>query len=251
MNILIVEDEAAAAARLRKMLLEIDPSVKVVAEVATVREAVQWVKENPAPDLAFFDVQLADGESFAIFRSVDVAFPVVFATAFDEYALQAFRVNAIDYLLKPLKKAELAEALHRAAKGGALRDLASLERTAAATAPPVVPVKRFLIRYGDHFKLVEPDQIAYIHSLQKNTFLRTREGRDLPLEESLDRLERQLDPGRFIRLNRQLIVSLTSIKELLAYSKSRVKVVLDPPYADDAIVSSERSADFKRWLAGE
>ena len=112
-------------------------------------------------------------------------------------------------------------------------------------------MKRFLIRYGDHFKLVEPAQIAYIHSLQKNTFLRTREGRDLPLEESLDRLEKQLDPARFIRLNRQLIVELRSIKELLAYSKSRVKVVLDPPYTEDAVVSSERSAHFKRWLAGE
>ncbi|HMC98034.1 MAG TPA: LytTR family DNA-binding domain-containing protein, partial [Flavobacteriales bacterium] len=112
------------------------------------------------------------------------------------------------------------------------------------------PIKRFLIRYGDHFRVVEPDGIAYIHSLMKNTFLRTREGRDLPLEESLDKLELQLDPEKFIRLNRQLIVHLHSIKELLAYSKSRVKVVLDPPYNDDAIVSSERSAEFKRWLAG-
>ena len=249
MNILLVEDEAAAVVRMRKMLVEIDPAAQVVADVPTVREAVAWIKTHPAPDLAFFDVQLADGESFAIFKQVEVLFPVVFATAFDAYALQAFRVNAIDYLLKPLRKAEVAEALLRAQKGGVVRDLAGLERSSAV--PPPALVKRFLIRYGDHFKLVEPAHIAYIHSLQKNTFLRTREGRDLPLEESLDRLEKQLDPARFIRLNRQLIVQVDSIKELLAYSKSRVKVVLDPPYAEDAIVSSERSAEFKRWLAGE
>ncbi|MGV3637110.1 MAG: LytR/AlgR family response regulator transcription factor [Flavobacteriales bacterium] len=251
MRILIVEDEAAAVARMRKMLAEIDPTVSVVADVPTVKEAIDWIKNNPAPDLAFFDVQLADGDSFAIFKAVDVTFPVVFATAFDAYALQAFRVNAVDYLLKPLKKADLAQALLRAQKSGVVRDHAALANAAPGTTPPAVPVKRFLIRYGDHFKLVEPAQIAYIHSLQKNTFLRTREGRDLPLEESLDRLEKQLDPARFIRLNRQLIVELRSIKELLAYSKSRVKVVLDPPYGEDAIVSSERSAEFKRWLAGE
>lgn len=249
MNILIVEDEAAAVARMRKMLLEIDPSVKVVGALATVRETVDWIRSNPAPDLAFFDVQLADGESFAVFKSIEAPFPVVFVTAFDEHALKAFRVNAVDYLLKPLKRAELAEAMLRARNLRVVRDHGAL--ASPGDVPRPLPVKRFLIRYGDHFKLVEPSQIAYIHSLQKNTFLRTHEGRDLPLEESLDRLEKQLDPARFIRLNRQIIVELGSIKELLAYSKSRVKVILDPPYGEDAIVSSERSADFKRWLAGE
>lgn len=250
MNVLIIEDEAAAVTRLRKMLVEIDPTTQVVADVPTIRQAVEWIKNNPAPDLALFDVQLADGESFAIFQQVEVDFPVIFITAFDEYAIKAFRVNALDYLLKPLKKAELIEALARVKKVGVVRDHAPLA-IRSATEPPFVPIKRFLIRYGDHFKVIEPDQIAYIHSLQKNTFLRTNEGRDLPLDDSLDKLERQLDPARFIRLNRQLIVELKSIKELLAYSKSRVKVVLDPPYGEDAVVSSERSAQFKRWLAGE
>lgn len=249
MNVLIVEDEATAVKRMRKLLVEIDPSIVVVADVPTVKGAVEWIEANAAPDLAFFDVQLADGESFAIFQQVDVTFPVIFATAFDTYAIKAFRVNAVDYLLKPLKKEDLAAALARIAKGAVVRDHAPLALHEEPTRP-VAPIKRFLIRYGDHFKVVEPDQIAYVHSLQKNTFLRTKEGRDLPLEESLDKLELQLDPAKFIRLNRQLIVQLHSIKELLAYSKSRVKVVLDPPYGEDAIVSSERSAEFKRWLAG-
>jgi two-component system LytT family response regulator len=250
MNILIVEDEAAAVKRMRKMLVEIDPDIAIVADVATVSAAVEWIQANQAPDLAFFDVQLADGESFSIFKQVAVEFPVVFATAFDDYAIQAFRVNAVDYLLKPLKKAELAEAVARAHKGSVVRDHRALaEHTVSSE--PIVPAKRFLIRYGDHFKVVEPQDIAYIHSLQKSTFLRTVEGRDLPMDDSLDKLEKQLDPTTFTRLNRQLIVRIGSIKELVAYSKSRVKVILEPPYGDDAVVSSERSAHFKRWLAGE
>lgn len=251
MKVLIVEDEEAAVKRLRKLLVGIDPGMEVAADVASIESAVDWIRSNPAPDLALFDVQLADGESFEVFRRVEVPFPVVFTTAYDAHALQAFRVNAVDYLLKPINPEELRAAVERVKRFGLVRDMGPLGMSRPASEAPVAPVKRFLIRYGEHFKVVEPEQIAYIHSLMKNTFLRTREGRDLPLEESLDKLERQLDPQRFIRLNRQLIVHLHSIKELLAYSKSRVKVVLDPPYGEDAVVSSERSAAFKRWLAGE
>lgn len=248
MNVLIIEDEAAAVKRLRKMLSGLG-EIEVVADIPTVTGAIQWFKENPAPDLALFDVQLADGDSFRIFAEVEVTCPVVFTTAYDEHALKAFRVHALDYLLKPINAADLARAVERVRALGVVRDHAQLSKEATSD-EVVAPIKRFLIRYGEHYKVVEPDGIAYIHSLMKNTFLRTKEGRDLPLEESLDKLEKQLDPEKFIRLNRQLIVQLHSIKELLAYSKSRVKVVLDPPYSDDAIVSSERSAAFKRWLAG-
>ncbi|MBX2973523.1 MAG: response regulator transcription factor [Flavobacteriales bacterium] len=251
MNVLLVEDEPAAVARMRKLLAAIDPAIRVVGDVPSVREAVAWFNSQPAPDLAFFDVQLADGDSFAIFSKVAVDCPVVFTTAYDEYALKAFRVNALDYLLKPVRADELAGAIARARAGGVVRDHTKLEVGPAAPDKATALVKRFLIRYGDQFRVVEPDQIAYIHSTQKNTFLRTRQGRDLPLDQSLDRLEPQLDPAHFTRLNRQLIVRIDSIRELVAYSKSRVKVLLDPPYEDDAIVSSERSAAFKRWLAGE
>lgn len=248
MRLLIIEDEQAAVKRLRKLLSELAPDVEVLADLPSISSAVAWIEANAPPDLALMDVQLADGESFAIFERAQVDFPVVFTTAFDEHALRAFRVNALDYLLKPIRREDLQQALQRARKGMVVRDHSALAQ--ADVERPSAPVRRFLIRYGEHFKVVEPDQIAYVHSLMKNTFLRTREGRDLPLEESLDKLEKQLDPGMFIRLNRQLIVHLHSIRELLAYSKSRVKVVLDPPYEDDAIVSSERSAEFKRWLAG-
>ncbi|MBK8497365.1 MAG: response regulator transcription factor [Flavobacteriales bacterium] len=248
MKVIIIEDESAAVNRLRKMLAAVG-GIEVIADIPSVTQAIAWFKENPPPDLALFDVQLADGDSFEVFSKVEVACPVIFTTAYDEHALKAFRVHAIDYLLKPINASDLAAAVERVRNMGVVRDHSALA-AGAGKEEIVAPIKRFLIRYGDHYKVVEPDGIAYIHSLLKNTFLRTKEGRDLPLEESLDKLEKQLDPEKFIRLNRQLIVQLHSIKELLAYSKSRVKVLLDPPYADDAIVSSERSAAFKRWLAG-
>lgn len=250
MRILIVEDEPAAVKRLRKLLVGINPAFVIVGDVPSISAATEWFGANEMPDLALFDVQLADGDSFEVFKRVEVACPVIFTTAYDEYALQAFKVNAIDYLLKPVNAEELKSAIDRVQRMGLVRDHSRLLEPAAEPQQPVAYVKRFLIRYGDHFRVVEPDGIAYIHSLMKNTFLRTTEGRDLPLEESLDKLEKQLDPQKFIRLNRQLIVHLHSIKELLAYSKSRVKVILEPPYGEDAIVSSERSATFKRWLAG-
>lgn len=250
-----MDDEEAALKRLTKLLTAAVPGAEVVGTAGSVEATVKWFAENPAPDLALFDVRLSDGDSFAVFRRTEVACPVIFTTAFDEYALQAFRVHAVDYLLKPVKLEELAAAIARVRAVGTVRDLAPLadKDAAAGGAGPgraTAPIKRFLIRFGDRYRVVEPKDIAYIHSLAKNTFLRTREGRDLPLDDSLDRLEPQLDPEKFFRLNRQIIVRYDSIKEMVAYSKSRVKVVMDPPYGDDAVVSSERSAEFKRWLAG-
>lgn len=247
MNILIVEDEAAAMKRMEKLLKEIDPEVTIVGRTGTVKDTVEWLEDNEWPDLAFFDIQLADGESFEVFHRTEVGCPVIFTTAYDEHALKAFRVNAVDYLLKPLRKGELSDAMERAGRLRVVRGRpAGKEDT-----PSELVAKRFLIRYGDTFKVVEPKDIAYLYSLEKNTFLRTTEGKDLPMDESLDRLEKQLDPARFFRLNRQVIVGFDSIKELIAYSKSRVKVIMEPPFGEDAIVSSERSAEFKRWLAGE
>ena len=248
MNVLIVEDEVAAVKRMRKLLEEIDPSIRIAGTTDTVAATVAWLDENERPDIAFFDVQLADGESFEVFKRTEVACPVVFTTAYDEHALKAFKVNAVDYLLKPIKKVELEAAIKRVQDVRVVRDHS--RAVPIGEAMPSAPIKRFLIRYGDHFKVVEVGDIAYVHSMEKNTFLRTREGRDLPLDDSLDRLEKQLDPEHFFRINRQVIASLHSIKELLAYSKSRVKVRFEPPYESDAVVSSEKSAEFKRWLAG-
>lgn len=251
MKILIVEDEAAALKRMTKLLADVEPSAVIVANTTSVMGTVEWLHANPAPDLAFFDVRLTDGDSFAVFQRAQVNCPVIFTTAFDEYALKAFKVHAIDYLLKPVKLEDLAAAMSHFKALGTVRELASLAvANVSDTDRPVSLIKRFLIRYGDHYRVVEPKDIAYIYSMEKSTFLRTLEGRDLPLDESLDRLEKQLDPEKFFRLNRQVIIHFQSIKELVAYSKSRVKVLMVPPFGEDAVVSSERSAEFKRWLAG-
>lgn len=251
MTALIIEDEPAAVQRMRKLLAEVDPGIRVLNVLESVVDGVAWFEEHEPPDIAFFDVRLADGDSFEIFKRTEVACPVVFTTAYDEHALQAFRVNAVDYLLKPVKLEELAAAIGRCRNLRVVRDHSGLRPTSDGTEAPAIFIKRFLIRYGDHFRVVEPNDIAYIYSQDKNTFLRTTEGRDLPLDESLDRLEKQLDPEKFYRINRQAIIHLQSIKELLAYSKSRVKVIMNPPFGQDAVVSSERSADFKRWLSGQ
>ena len=246
---LIVDDEPAARNRIAR-LLATEPDIELVGECRNGQEAIEAVQKH-RPDLMFLDVQMPQMNGLEVVERIpaDRRPFVVFVTAHDQYALKAFDVNAVDYLLKPLKKEDLAGAIARVRTSGVVRDHSALAARTATTLA-TMPIKRFLIRYGDHFKVIEPAQIAYIHSLQKNTFLRTKEGRDLPLDESLDKLEKQLDPAVFIRLNRQLIVELHSIKELLAYSKSRVKVILEPPYGEDAIVSSERSAEFKRWLSG-
>ena len=252
MNVLIVEDEPAALKRMTKLLAEIDPAIQIVGRTDSIAGTIAWLKANEPPDVAFFDVRLADGNSFSVFDQVDPACPVIFTTAYDEYALKAFKVHALDYLLKPVKKDELNSALKHLAEVSKVRDNKALAHAEQVDEAKIsAPIKRFLIRYGDHFKVVEPKDIAYIYSLEKNTFLRTLEGRDLPLDESLDRLEKQLDTEKFFRMNRQVIIHFQSIKELVAYSKSRVKVLMNPPFGEDAIVSSERSAEFKRWLAGQ
>lgn len=245
----IVEDEAPAAARLTKLLHEAAPEIVVEAVLPGVKEAVQWFNAHPAPDLAFFDIRLTDGDSFSIFSQAEVACPVIFITAYDEHALRAFRVNALDYLLKPLRQEDLAGALARWRSLRVVRDHRSLASPVPGAEQPA-PIKRFLLRFGDHFRVVDVGEVAYLYARDKTTYLRTWEGRDLPLDDSLDRLERQLDAVHFHRVNRQLLVHVRSIKELLAYSKSRVKVLLEPPYDHDAVVSSERSASFKRWLGG-
>ncbi len=249
LDVLIVEDEEVAARRMRKLLGELDPGIRVVGSTGSIRDTVAWLSANADPDMAFFDIQLSDGESFEIFRQVAVEFPVVFTTAYDEHALRAFKVKAMDYLLKPVKRAELQNVLERLERMRVVRDHGATRKADEEAGSG--HARRFLIRYGDLFKVVVPEEIAYLYSMEKSTFLRTRQGKDLPMDESLDRLEKQLDPEHFFRLNRKLIIRFESIQELVAYSKSRVKVVLDPPFAEDAIVSSERSASFKQWLGGK
>jgi len=250
MKILIIEDEQAAARRLQKLLSEIDATHEVVGVLSSIESSVDWLNVNPSPDLILMDIHLADGSSFEIFDKVSIQTPVIFATAYDEYALKAFKVNAIDYLLKPIKQAELENALNKVAgnvkKEDANNDLIHKLEEAGL----IRKSKRILVRMGQSIKLVDLDQVSYFYSKDKISFAVLPGNKRYPLDQSLDQIEHMVDPLHFFRINRQFIVKMEAIDEMVAYSKSRVKLKLNPPTEEDAIVSKERSPEFKRWLIG-
>ncbi len=251
-HIVIIEDEAAAARRLAKLIQEIDPSVKIVQRLDSIETSIEWLSKHEDYDLLLMDIHLADGSSFEIFEHIDLKKPVIFTTAFDEYAINAFKVNAVDYLLKPIKKNELANAINKF-KNTDLSRLFDIQKFVQSF-PSANELnnlnKRFLIRLGQHIKLVEIKDIAYFYTEDKITFLITNTGKRYPLDHSLEKLEQILNPQQFFRINRQFIINIDAIDELYTYSKSRVKVILSPSCELETIVSTERSPHFKKWLAG-
>ena len=257
MKILLIEDENAAARRLEKLLGEVAPEATVIGRLDSVEAAIGWFQTNPQPDLILLDIHLADGSSFEIFEHVKVKSPVIFTTAFDEYALKAFKVNAVDYLLKPIKVNELAEAIdkykrvfHAAAPAA---DYSGLLQTLRQQEGGQYYLRCMLIRFSNSFRLVDMGDAAYFYTKDKITFLLTRStSKRFPIDYPLDKLETLLDPATFFRINRQFIINVSANKEMHPYSKSRVKVDLEPPAADfETIVSTERSSEFKKWLVGE
>src|SRR5688572_12623569 len=250
MKILIIEDEPTAARRLQKLLGDIDPSFEVIESLPSIEASVDWLNEQPSPDLILMDIHLADGSSFEIFEKVQIHSPVIFATAFDEYALKAFKVNAIDYLLKPIKQNELEKAMQKLADKTAPDPKNDDLIQKLEEAGLIRKAKRLLIRMGQSIKLIDLDQVAYFYSKDKISFAVLPGNKRYPLDQSLDQIEQMVDPLHFFRINRQFIVKMESIDEMVAYSKSRVKLKLNPPTEEDAIVSKERSPEFKKWLVG-
>lgn len=249
MKVLIIEDEAAATRRLTKLIREIDSQIEIIDTLDSVTASINWLSSREHPDLIFMDIHLADGSSFEIFNFVEIKKPIVFITAFDQYAVQAFKVSAIDYLLKPIKNHELAQAIE---KFKALKKDQAFDYEEIARAMRKDTVgKRFLIRFGQQIKVVEMSQAGYFYTQDKITFIVTKDGKRYPLDHSLEKLEEMLDENLYFRVNRQFIVGIESIREMYAYSKSRVKVELIPPCEIETIVSTERSPQFKKWLTGE
>jgi two-component system, LytTR family, response regulator LytT len=249
-RILIIEDEEPAAKRLLKMIREIEPAVEITGSIASVSAALEWFGKNPAPDLIISDIQLADGTSFDIFKQVNVLCPVIFVTAYDQFAIDAFKLNSVDYLLKPLKKDELLAAISKFKKTRASATPAlDINKLLQAYTPQLQNYKsRFIVRYGEHIKTIHTDEIAYFYTEDKINFLTTHEGRRFSIDFNLDNLETLLDPKTFFRINRQFIVSISSIAEMFAYTKGRVLIKLKPAAKQETIVSTERSAEFKDWL---
>lgn len=252
-NILIIEDEEPAANRLKKMLAELEPEINVLENIVSVSSAITWFKENQMPDLIFSDIQLSDGISFEIFKNVEVQCPVIFITAFDEYAIEAFKVNSIDYLLKPVKKEDLQVALEKYkklnVKVSPALDINKVLET--FNTPKNGHKTRFIVRYGEHIKTIKIEEVAYFYTEDKINFLNTNEGRRYTIDYNLDNLDHMLDPKTFFRINRQFIISIHAISEMFTYSKSRVLIKLNPPCKHETIVSTERSGDFKLWLGDE
>ena len=246
MNILIAEDEPRTARRLQRLVAEIIDRPVSFTVVDSVVDAVAALNEIN-PDLILLDINLADGSSLDIFTLTKVSAPVIFTTAHDEHALRAFRLNAVDYLLKPINKQDLSEALGRWRSNQLVNpDLTRLVRELTAS----TALKRFLIRVGQQLHLVDTAEIAYFYTEDRIVFLKTFADRRFPVDQSLDAIEEGLDAGLFFRINRQMIINREAIAEMHAYSKARVVLTLQPAYTDKAVVSTERSPVFKEWLVG-
>jgi DNA-binding LytR/AlgR family response regulator len=249
MKTIIIEDEKLAAERLEELIHEIDSSIEISAKLTSVEQSVKYLKQNKS-DLIFLDIQLEDGLSFSIFEKFDVDVPIIFTTAYDQYAIKAFKLNSIDYLLKPIKKDELREALnkYKNIKTSYLMDFEEIIRSIQNK--EVDYKKRFLIQYGQKIKKVEIDEAAYFYAMDKNVFLTTLKGNTFPVDFTLDKLQEVIDPEKFFRINRKMIVSFESIKNMIPYSRSRIKIELNPPEPPnvEALVSVERSSEFKKWL---
>jgi DNA-binding LytR/AlgR family response regulator len=251
MKVVIIEDEHLSAQRLEAMLKRYDVGIDVLAEIPSVAGAVQWFKENKNPDLVFMDIHLEDGQSFSIFEQINLEVPVIFTTAFDEYTIKAFKVNSVDYLMKPLNYEELVSALEKFKRfhtgkeenGGGLEHLIqSLQRKEPEYK------SRFLISIGSRLMTVNTEEVQYFYSADKITFLVTKDNHRYPIDFSLDKLVLMLDPTLFYRVNRQMMVNLSAIENIHVYSKGRIKLDLTPPIKEDVFVSLDKVVEFKEWL---
>ena len=252
MKVLIIEDEAPAAKQLTKLLTKLDPSVSVIETLDSVESATAWLRVFPMPDAVFMDIQIADGLSFDIFNQVEITCPVVFTTAFDQYAIKAFRVNALDYLLKPMDEDELGVVLEKI-KQQRTPQYANdfLQNFATQFTKPIADFKsRFLIKQGTTLNFVEVKDIAFFFSEDGLTHFMTNENKKHLLEQTLDELEHQLNPKDYFRINRKIIVSIKSIKKISPHFNSRLKLELTPQYLSEIFVARERVSDFKTWLGG-
>jgi len=250
MNVLILEDEQLASDRLMTMLQSIDAQINIVGVLKSLDESKKWFEANELPDLIISDIRLLDGLSFDLFRSMELDVPVIFTTAYDQYAIKAFEVNSIDYLLKPILKDKLEVAIEKfkerkannrfPADFDSLYDLIQNQKKSYKS--------RFLIKSGVKIVAVSIEKVAYFYSQNKLTYLVTKDGKKFPLDQTLEILEGQLDPEVFMRANRQFILSFNSISEIHPYFKGRLKLELEPASELEIVISAEKTPEFKGWL---
>jgi two-component system, LytTR family, response regulator len=254
MKVLILEDEQPAVNHLTSLLQIYDKSIQVLAVMDSVKDMVAWLNSNPPPDLIFMDIQVADGLCFDIFSKVHVQSPVIFTTAYQEYAIRAFKVNSIDYLLKPIDLAGLKDAMEKYSR------LYSSKSEIPAISPTIIesvkkmlekPYKsRFVIRVGEHLRSVATDDILCFFSEEKTTHIRTSDNRVLIIDYSLDQLMELIDPEKFFRINRKTIVNRDAIVDIVVWSKTRLKIRLKVDLEEPPVVSRDKVGQFKEWLDG-
>lgn len=250
MKTLIIEDELPASRRLKSLIEEISTEIEVLAVLDSIEESVKWLNDNPKPDLIFLDIQLADGLSFEIFEQVEVSSSIIFTTAFDDYTLQAFKVNSIDYLLKPIDKEELQKSIEKFeqlktqfSKESHIQDLLKYINSDKKDYK-----SRFLVKFGDKLLSILSENIAYFYAEDKIVLLITLEGKKYAIDYTLDQLESLLNPSTFFRLNRKFIAHFQAIGQIHQYFKGKLKIDLIPKTEQEIIVSREKSPLFKKWL---
>lgn len=256
MTILIIEDERLAAFQLQSMIREYDPTISVLGPLDSVEASIAWFQTHTPPDLLLADIELVDGQSFEIFNQVDVRCPIIFTTAYDEYALRAFRVNSVDYLLKPIDEAALRQSLVKfqelrklygaGGSGISLRELvAALHQT---TVPETEYRERFLLKQGSRLVPIEARDIAYFFTRDRLTFVRTWDNRAMNIDFTLDELEHLLNPKQFFRANRQIIVCPQSVEKVHLHFNSRLKLELKPAHDEETFISRDKAAEFRTWM---
>ncbi len=252
MKVLIIEDELPAARRLKSLLNKVSPKNEVLDVIDSSEHAITWFKNFAAPDLTFMDIQLADGISFEIFEAVTIDCPVIFTTAYDQYAIQAFKHNSVDYLLKPINEEDLKASLDKFTKyhvpNESSVDYAQINHVIQRLSLQKPFRSRFLIKKGEQLLYVSTDDVAYFYSENSLTFLMTKNNQRHIIDHTLEELEGQLDPTQYYRINRKQIINLASIKSISKYFNGRLKIECQPTCKDDMIVSRERVTAFKDWL---
>lgn len=250
---LIIEDEKLAAERLIKLIDKYDNRIEVLKVLDSVERSVEWFVSNPHPDIVFMDIQLADGLCFEIFELTKVRSPVIFTTAYDEYTIKAFKVNSVDYLLKPIDYEELAAAMEKYKLNFGPKKNKEFKPDDELYDKLIRRFihqykNRFVIKVGLHIRSIPVEEIDYFYVSEKSTFICTEAGKNYAVDYYLEQVESLIDPGLFFRISRKFIINLNAIKDIIAYSNSRLKIVLKNPPDEDAIVSREKVKDFKRWL---
>ena len=250
MRVLIIEDETAASENLIAMLQEADSSIEVVKVLESVQQTVRWLTSNPAPDLIFMDIHLSDGSAFTLFQEVEVTVPIVFTTAYDKYALDAFAVNSVDYLLKPIKASELNRALdkfRRWTQSDVMDYLQRMMKMRPAEAPTVYTTS-LLLPVKDRLVPVNMDDVAFIYSTDHKTQIHLKTGEAMTYNRSLDSISDGLDPARFFRANKQYIVARDCVKDIVVWFDSRLLVRMAIDLPEPLFVSKNKAADFKNWM---